>query len=200
MDIIENLPFSDQHMIMAELAAIVVCVIILVIHGRRKKRARQIAEVYIKKQREENLTDRIKNSDMKDAGLNFQPYEVSYREPVNGGANPELLNVRTSSIRLQLILTTEMATKKYLLDLEDEIKIGRRENSDIVVDDKRVSASHCVLINRAGDVFAADLNSSNGTVLQRHTGKVQLGTNPVKILDSDRLLLAGAVSLDIKIV
>lgn len=199
MEIIENLPLSDHALMAIELAVIAVCVMVLILNSWRKKKLRAITEIYVRKQRDDELTDRIKNNEKKDAMSSFKPYEVAYRGPGSSAGQAESSGIGTS-IRLQLVLTTELSTKKFLLDLEKEIRIGRRETNEIVVDDKRVSAAHCVLVNRAGDVYAADLNSSNGTVLLRHSGRVTLGPNPVKIMDNDRLLLADVVSLDINIV
>ncbi len=68
---------------------------------------------------------------------------------------------------------------------QEELVLGRDEEVDVVVDDKRVSRRHCKILLKDGDFLIEDLGSSNGTfvngqkVTQRrleHGDRIQIGS------------------------
>jgi pSer/pThr/pTyr-binding forkhead associated (FHA) protein len=52
--------------------------------------------------------------------------------------------------------------------LRPETVIGRADGSDVRLDDRLVSAQHARLVRRNGTWYIADLQSTNGTVLNGH--------------------------------
>ena len=74
------------------------------------------------------------------------------------------------------------------------VSIGRRDDNDLVIDDIVVSRVHCAIYEDSGSIYVADLQSSNGTYLNKQ--KIE---NPQKVEDSD-LLLVGKTFLGLKII
>ncbi len=69
------------------------------------------------------------------------------------------------------------------------LTLGTRADSDLVIEDPRVSGHHAVIRVRGGEVILTDLRSTNGTTVNdQQVRTAQLG-------DGDRVLLGGAVEL-----
>ena len=65
----------------------------------------------------------------------------------------------------KLILTLDGAiVREYPID-KDSLSIGRRHGNDIQLNDLTVSGRHCLITNLGENVFADDLGSTNGTLL-----------------------------------
>ena len=58
--------------------------------------------------------------------------------------------------------TSEMALDK------ERVTIGRHSDNDISLDDKAVSGHHAVILTILQDSFLEDLDSTNGTEVNRH--------------------------------
>ena len=54
---------------------------------------------------------------------------------------------------------------------KERITIGRRPANDIYIDNLAVSSDHAVIVTIAGDSFLEDLNSTNGTLVNRKSIK-----------------------------
>lgn len=199
-EFMNDLPVSDAVIIACELSVIMVMIALLVFRSKRHKRQQFIDSVYSKKRRDENLLRKISNEDKDDASRNIQPYEVLYNNSNSTHDAEEAKDISHNLIRLQLVVTSEMSTKKYIFDLGQEFTIGRKESNDLVLEDERISSVHCVLINRMDNVYAADLKSTNGTELQRHHERIRLTKNPIKILDGDKLILAQKITVEIRMI
>lgn len=86
--------------------------------------------------------------------------------------------VRKGRAAHQLVVTGgQLAGTKLTLG-EQQITIGRAEDSTLVITDDYASARHARLVPRAGQWFIEDLGSTNGTYLDR--SKVN-GPTPVPI-------------------
>ncbi len=77
------------------------------------------------------------------------------------------------------IILTDLkhANVVYRKSMEEEVIIGRSPSCSIaLVDEKSVSSRHCVISDRSGRFFVADLNSTNGTRVNgnRISGTVEL--------------------------
>lgn len=55
--------------------------------------------------------------------------------------------------------------KNYIID--KELSLGRHRDNDIVLKDQFISKKHLKIIESEGEYFLEDLNSSNGTYLNR---------------------------------
>src|SRR5262245_34810612 len=65
--------------------------------------------------------------------------------------------------------------------VQSEIKVGRVEGNDFIIDSKRVSRFHAVIRNQGDRVELQDLGSTNGTFIndQRVSGKTTLHSNDI---------------------
>ncbi|MEE9331532.1 MAG: FHA domain-containing protein [Methylophilaceae bacterium] len=63
--------------------------------------------------------------------------------------------------------------KEYALDKE-RITIGRRAANDIHIDNLAISGEHAVIVTTGEDAYLEDLNSTNGTLLNKKKIKKQL--------------------------
>lgn len=85
----------------------------------------------------------------------------------------------------KLILTLDgEIIKEYVLSDNKDITIGRKHENDIQLNDLTVSGRHALISVRNGDVFAEDLGSTNGTLVNgihivhsqlQHGNVVQIG-------------------------
>lgn len=70
--------------------------------------------------------------------------------------------------RVQFLLVMNGPEAGRRLSLaEGSLTLGRRDEADVRVDDKRVSGSHCRIIVGGERVFVEDLGSTNGTFVDR---------------------------------
>ena len=203
-----NLPLSDAALAAVEIGIIALMAAILVLRRKRISSRQSVEEVYSERRRDEELLYKLRNTDGEGGGHGYRPYEVSYgKEQGRTGASEGGAGGRSTagaggvqaqpSAALQLIVRNGYSTKKYLIRLENSFLIGRRETCDLVLDSEYVSAVHCALLNRGGEVYASDAGSSNGTVLSRRTKKKQLSSEPIRVLDGDVLVIAEQVSVEI---
>lgn len=98
------------------------------------------------------------------------------RAAAAAGATPA--KVRRGRAAHQLVVTGGQLAGTRLTLGEQQITIGRAEDSTLVITDDYASARHARLVPRAGQWFVEDLGSTNGTYLDR--AKVN-GPTPVPI-------------------
>ena len=68
------------------------------------------------------------------------------------------------------------------------LQFGRnRVRNDVVLSNKRTSSVHCSIVNRGGEFFLYDLNSTNGTYLN---GKLVTDENGEKLYDGDVICMS----------
>ena len=92
----------------------------------------------------------------------------------------------------------EPEKEEYVFDPEKGLRIGYDPTqNDVAVLDSLVSAVHCMLFLYGNRVYVQDLNSTNGTILQRGFRKYRI-TETVELIDKDRLIL-GSVTLKVRI-
>ncbi|MBI5277066.1 MAG: FHA domain-containing protein [Burkholderiales bacterium] len=72
----------------------------------------------------------------------------------------------------QLIASVQGVEVKHVYLHKDRTTLGRNPDNDIVLDNKVVSARHCVFdLKGVADVFLEDLHSTNGTYVNDHMVK-----------------------------
>ena len=68
------------------------------------------------------------------------------------------------------VVTSDGPLRGRILTVDaDELVLGRRESSDLVLPDPHVSRSHAVIRRQAGAVWLEDLGSTGGTIVNGET-------------------------------
>lgn len=62
--------------------------------------------------------------------------------------------------------------KEYIVD-KDRLTIGRRATNDVHIDNLAISGEHAVIVSAGDEVYIEDLNSTNGTVVNKKAIKKQ---------------------------
>ena len=62
--------------------------------------------------------------------------------------------------------------KEYVVD-KDRLTIGRRATNDVHIDNLAISGEHAVIVNTGDGVYIEDLNSTNGTIVNKKVIKKQ---------------------------
>ena len=62
--------------------------------------------------------------------------------------------------------------KEYVVD-KDRLTIGRRATNDVHIDNLAISGEHAVIVSTGDEVYIEDLNSTNGTVVNKKAIKKQ---------------------------
>lgn len=90
----------------------------------------------------------------------------SLRNTIDGqGGTPE-----PKSAKMMIYLKSKSTGKKtqFVFDPEKTVKIGRdNNNSNIFINEARVSQEHCLIYASGDRVYLQDLGSANGTVVKR---------------------------------
>lgn len=85
---------------------------------------------------------------------------------------------RAGDLRLLIVSSKEGVRNVALSDFgADRLTIGRSEGSDIVLDVPSVSGTHAKLKREGGELYLADLSSTNGTYAMSGGGYVRLRAN-----------------------
>lgn len=58
-------------------------------------------------------------------------------------------------------------TRSFQCELRNSVSVGRAAGNDIVIDSGSVSKKHCMITNKNGRLFIQDLNSTNGTYINK---------------------------------
>ena len=95
------------------------------------------------------------------------------------------------NVRDNVYIQIEKTEEKYPLS-QSEVRIGRQEDNDIVVNDNSVSRKHAVLTREPDGWYIADCGSSNGVVVDDE--KLEVGERH-RLHNNSRILLASKVLL-----
>lgn len=82
----------------------------------------------------------------------------------------------------------------YRVNVNNSIKIGRKHECDICIDNATLSGIHCEIYLRNGKMYIRDLNSTNGTYLNGN-----LNSGAEEELTSGSILSLGAVKLRVEL-
>ena len=89
---------------------------------------------------------------------------------------------------LTILLKFNDKILKTIESEKDEIVIGRNAENDIVVENLAVSKMHARIVNRGGEYYIEDLNSTNGTYLNNiRITKKNLKNNDIIIVGKHSL-------------
>lgn len=188
---------KEVLIILCLVVVIVLCVILIVELNRMSNKKKFLENIEQEKLRDQRLEAMLANDDavQYDEKLKTRsetPYEIVYR--TEKGQYWKQIH----GIRLQLIVQNEFSTKKFLLNLDNNLYFGRDTDNDLTLDSPMVSGKHCVLMYQDDKILIQDLNSKNGTLLERKNKVYRVDNQPVQLQNHDRLYL-GDTTLDINI-
>lgn len=101
--------------------------------------------------------------------------------PMAGVAAPAAAPAAARGRVLRLRIVEPEAMAGHVVDLPDEVTVGRAPGCGVRVDDAYTSSLHARLYRRDGTLWVEDLGSTNGTWVnaQRVTGPTKLGRGDV---------------------
>lgn len=104
-------------------------------------------------------------------------------------------------IKLMLGIKTKCGKKKhqFVFNPENKVFIGRdKHNNNIYINDTSVSKKHCCIYCKNNQVYLEDLNSANGTIIERSLFKKYIvHSNHKIILKSNDRIVIGANSFTV---
>jgi pSer/pThr/pTyr-binding forkhead associated (FHA) protein len=128
------------------------------------------------------MTDKNKQS----GPMGPQGTQVFELDDVNKMIAAEIAGAQSSDATTPaLIGVSENVTGMQFILGKDKLEVGRRPNSDIVLEDKSVSSMHAQLINHSGQWKVLNLLSSNGTFVNGEKVSERF------IVPGDRIAFAG---------
>ena len=104
----------------------------------------------------------------------------SLRNAVDDGANNQ--QPRMEKMMVYLKSRGGGQKQRFVFDPEKKIMLGRDGNSNIFINDVRVSQQHCVIYSADNVIYLQDLGSVNGTVVRRGVFKRYRLTDGSQIL------------------
>lgn len=92
---------------------------------------------------------------------------------------------------IEFLNPEDVTSTSHRWDVAEPTIVGRGADATIVLNVAAISRHHLQLTPQPRGWYASDLNSRNGT----HLNGVAIGDEPVRLHDSDLLVLAGSVTL-----
>ncbi|ABR36968.1 MULTISPECIES: FHA domain-containing protein [Clostridium] len=107
----------------------------------------------------------------------YYALKIMYRDVKNGGKKRRPTAAK-GSYGLEIIDSGSSKDLKdgSIIPIRSDLTIGRKDDNSIVLCDQHVSGSHARIIIRNSSLFIEDLNSTNGTYLNKNkiSGKAKL--------------------------
>lgn len=160
----------------------VLCIVILVLVIRRKRRLREplVSDLLVSKADPNEANSAI---DLSAVQVGLAAKEVPLVPPVPPVPPPVGKRLRFTVIR-------DSSRVPFEVDLYDRLLIGRSNDCDIALaDDKEASRVHCELVFDQGSINIADLGSKNGTLVNGVpiTGRYQIKNDDIILVGKTEL-------------
>ncbi len=152
-------------LLIGQLALIVGLIVLNVKTSKKNKKINRILTKYKERLREDELDASIRNERHKENKAEndwtFTPYEVSYMD------EQEVRSTEAVCVHLQCV--GRLATKKYLINIKDELYVGGDKTNGVVLDEYDVAQKHIHFLKQGKLLFAQ--NISNGVPVNLIRGK-----------------------------
>lgn len=115
---------------------------------------------------------------------------------MSDGPKTEMLDVSQltgDTLDVAFVVTVPGVGQKRYPMRQSSMRVGRSDQSDIVVKDSSVSSRHCDLVKEAGAIFVRDLGSSNGTFVNEER------ITQLELRHGDILRLGNAATVEVQI-
>lgn len=94
-----------------------------------------------------------------------------------------------SGLKLEFDVSFKSTEKKYLLDTDNEITIGRSSRCSVIIEDPAVADMHCRIVKDGDRPLLKKLDKQHVTVIERGKSYMKLEDKGVVIKDGDRIVL-----------
>lgn len=177
----EQLPFI---IIMVGEALVIIFLIIMNVRlNKDNKNNDSFLSAYKEKLREDELDAAIGNpyhkpdkakNDWKNA-----PYDVEFKD--------ENAVRTTSAICMHVVCIGRLVTKKYIINVYDELYLGRAKQNGIVFDEMDIDQKQIHFVRQQGELYIQNVSSNNPAVFIRNDAKYELTDSLVKLNNGDKL-------------
>lgn len=170
----------------------VIILIIMAIKLRNKKaKEKELKVIAEDKLRDQALNKALANDlyghQNNKASMESLPYEVDY--------NQKQLDKRVAKkgkIMLQITECSELSKRKFMIELSENIKIGRAKENPIVIKEQGALPVHCEIFAYHNEVYVRDF-SGNKTILRRKRQNVYVDEHGLKLKTGDKLVIENTI-------
>ena len=171
--------------IMVVAAAIIVGLIITNVKLHKKNKSNtEMLYTYKEKLREDELDDNIRNEyykqDKYENDWKNIPYETTFEEEQE---------VRTrDAVCVHFECISRVATRKYLVNVTDELYLGRAKTNGIVFDEQDVDQKHIHFLRQKGKLYVQCISDKMPVIFVRQDSRYELTDSLVMVNDGDQLV------------
>ena len=164
---------------------------------KKKKQSIEVNAIQREKTRDAKLNGILQNElhqqNQEHIFQNNTPYDEEYHD--QSKIDGEQKNV----VKLQFTVQSELATRKYVIFVQDEITIGKDEKNDLVLNDLDIAKRQCRIFLYQGYLYIQTMDVTFPLVLKRKKNIMKLTQQAVEIRDKD-LIEMGSTRIKIEII
>lgn len=176
-----QLPFII--IMLAEAIIIIFLIVLNVKLNKKNKKNNSLLSTYKEKVRDDELNEAIKNQYYKQNKAENDwknvPYEVEFTEEEDVRA--------ANAICVHLECIGRIATKKYLINVDDELYLGRSKSNGVVFDEEDIAWKQLHFVRKEGNLYIQNISVENQAVFIRKNSKYELTDVMVKVNDGDAI-------------
>ncbi|MCD7884778.1 MAG: FHA domain-containing protein [Lachnospiraceae bacterium] len=188
-----ELLLSKKAVTVYEILIILVLIVILILQSRKKKAQEQRQKIIEQKNRNSQLEERLRNpgARLKDSS-EPKPFDVQYKGEKDFGQSvlPDL--------QIEIEVRSRTSSRKYLLDLNREVTVGRDERNVLPVADPEAAAKSCTIFQKDGAVYVKNDCASDPVCVVRGKKRKEVMNQIVKLENRD-ILTFGKTELHISL-
>lgn len=152
--------------------------------SKKNNKNTELLYTYKEKLREDELNDSIKNEHYKQDKYENDwkniPYETVFEEEER---------VRTrNAICVHFACVSRVATRKYLINIEDELYLGRAKTNGLVFDEQDVDQKHVHFVRQQGRLYVQNISGKLPVIFVRQDSRYELTDSLVMVNDGDQLV------------
>lgn len=197
MESILNLLTSNLAICLYEAAILVGVIVWWSKLRKKKKQCVEMDSVQREIARDERLNNVLQNElhQQKQEKI-FQsntPFDEVYHDQSRIGAN------QRSATKLQFTVQGELATRKYVILIIDEITIGKSEKNDLVLRDLNIAEKQCRIFVHEKELYIQTLDAEYPLSLKRKKEIMQIKQQTVEIKNKD-IIEMGSTQIKIEMI
>lgn len=180
--------YQTPFILLAVAQAIIIIVLIWIIVrlNKKQKNFNRILSQYKMAVREDKLDMLLQNEyNRKDKAVqdvSNAPYEIEFHD--------EEYTEKLNAICTHLEYRGGICTKKYIINIIDELYLGHARTNGIVLNEQDIAKQHLKFIRKGKELYVQCLALDYTTVLVRGKTRYTFAEAPVKINDGDKLQFA----------